>query len=146
MTVDYLARLKNYESAEAGTAKTAKTTEGRGFVSFGSSAPGGFGKKQPPTSSTSELKIPECPDLQTDKTDETPACTREWLQSQGCAVMAADVDFIRRHLPRDRRAATLHAYVATWRAAMDREPLPHRKDNRGRFTANTALREGRLNG
>jgi hypothetical protein len=34
--------------------------------------------------------------------------------------------------------------VATWLAAMEREPLEHRKDGRGRFAANTALLEGRL--
>lgn len=75
-----------------------------------------------------------------------PACTLEWLRGQGCYVLPEDVTFIAARLPRDtrRRNATLRAYVATWRAAMEREPLVHRKEGRGRFAANTALLEGRL--
>lgn len=72
--------------------------------------------------------------------------TLEWLRGQGCAVDRLDLQFIERCLPSGtaRRNATLRAYVRALNDAMDREPKPHRKDNRGRFTANTLLREGRL--
>ena len=72
--------------------------------------------------------------------------TLEWLREQGCAVLPGDLELIKRCLPSGtvRRNAILWAYVRTWHAAMEQEPNLHRKDNRGRFTANTALREGKL--
>lgn len=89
---------------------------------------------------------PQNPQHIVGESSEVPACTAEWLRAQGCAVLPADVAFIHRHLPRatHRRRAILCGYVACWLAAMERELLPHRKENRGRFTANTRLREGRL--
>ena len=75
-----------------------------------------------------------------------PACTLEWLHEQGCNVLPDDVRFLESWLPRGskRRNTILLAYVDTWLDAMKREPREHRKDNRGRFTANTRLREGKL--
>lgn len=77
---------------------------------------------------------------------ELPSLSLDWLRRQGCHALPDDLDFIRRFLPAAAtgRAAILRAYVAAWLAAMEREPLPHRKENRGRFTANTRLREGKL--
>jgi hypothetical protein len=79
-------------------------------------------------------------------TKHNPPCTLEWLRVQGCYVLPEDVTFIAARLPRGIRPrdATLRAYVAAWLAAMEREPVEHRKEGRGRFAANTALLEGRL--
>ena len=90
---------------------------------------------------------PQNPQPGGNESDETgPACTLEWLRGQGCRVLPEDVAFIAALLPRGarRRNATLRAYVGAWLAAMEREALEHRKDNRGRLVANTALREGKL--
>lgn len=124
---EYLARLKNTKAPRAGTDKTDETPKSATFVSFDSSPLRAFEEKNSPTKSHT-------------------ACTLAWLQSEGCNALPDDVAFLQAYLPRGlrRRKAVLLAYVTAWLAAMEREPLPHRRDNRGRFTANTLLREGRL--
>ena len=80
------------------------------------------------------------------KKEKTPAPTMEWLASQGCEALPGDIQFLRRMLPQatQRRNAILAAYVSAWLEAAQREPEQHRRQNKGRFTANTWLREGRL--
>jgi hypothetical protein len=124
---EYLSRLKkNTETLRAGTDKTDTTPRKTPSVSFVGTLPRAYEKNTPP-----EPPLP---------------CTLEWLRGQGCHVLPEDLRFIEPRLPRGsrRRNAALRAYVGTWRAAMEREPLEHRKDGRGRFAANTALLEGRL--
>lgn len=156
MTIDYLTRLKNYSSAGEITVETYKRTEKAPFVTFGGSGLRAFEIKRhsKPSDTPGEthantgLNISECPKACTDKTVKTPACNLAWLRAQGCAVLPADVTFIKQHLPRppELRTTILRAYVTTWLEAMAREPLQQRRDNRGRFTANTLLREGKLYG
>lgn len=124
---EYLSRLrKNTETLRAGTDKTDKTRERALFVSFVGTPVGASGKNTHP-----EPPLP---------------VTLEWLRGQGCYVLPEDVSFIAAHLPRGTRGrnTTLRAYVTAWLDAMEREPLEHRRDNRGRLVANTALREGKL--
>tara|TARA_R110000772_G_scaffold48719_1_gene111167 strand:- start:2896 stop:3387 length:492 start_codon:yes stop_codon:yes gene_type:complete len=68
--------------------------------------------------------------------------TREYLASIGLEALLEDVAFLTWHLPRSTTARNqaLRDYVHYWREAMDTEPARHRKQNRGRFAANTWLR------
>jgi hypothetical protein len=78
--------------------------------------------------------------------ENAPACTAEWFRAQGCEVLRDDLAFMVGRLPTAVRSreAVLRAYAACWLAAMDQEPVSHRKENAGRLAANTALREGLL--
>lgn len=73
--------------------------------------------------------------------------TREYLASLGLEVLPEDVAFLAWHLPRGTTARNqaLREYAHRWRDAMDAEPAQHRKQNRGRFVANTWLQEMRHN-
>lgn len=42
--------------------------------------------------------------------------------------------------PRKRRLETLNQYLALWQQAAEQEPVGHKKQNAGRFAANTWLR------
>ena len=42
---------------------------------------------------------------------------------------------------RPNRQGVLAEYARRWREASDKEPAPHKKDNQGRFAANSWLRE-----
>lgn len=74
--------------------------------------------------------------------------TREFFRAQGLHMLAEDLAFLRWHLPKPTTArhAAVREYVAIWLRAAEAEPLPHRKDNRGRFAANTWLRAGQGGG
>ena len=62
-----------------------------------------------------------------------------------CEPLEDDLKFIHRNLPSDpkeRRQAVVH-YRRIWLAAMDAEPVRHKKQNVGRTAANTWLKENR---
>lgn len=127
MTADYLALLKEKKSQthEPPTDKTDETPGMGSFVGFVSTPRAHLEKNQPV---------------------EPLPVTPEWFRAQGCEVLREDLVFIKGRLPTGtvKRNAMQRAYAACWLAAMDQEPLSHRKENAGRFAANTALREGLL--
>lgn len=68
---------------------------------------------------------------------------REWFAAQGVELLREDVEFLFRRLPKGTvaRNAAIRQYIAQWMQAMDAEPLAQKKINRGRFAANSWLRE-----
>ncbi len=76
--------------------------------------------------------------------DEIPiSVTREYFADRGVHLLAEDLAFLRWHLPRatQSRNVAIGRYVKTWLHAAEAELVPHRKDNAGRFAANTWFRE-----
>jgi hypothetical protein len=69
--------------------------------------------------------------------------TMEHFRAQGVELLREDLAFLCWHLPKDTasRNRAIDQYIATWRDAADSESLGHKKANRGRFAANTWLRE-----
>lgn len=67
----------------------------------------------------------------------------EALNFRGIEVTPDDLAFLRHRLPLtpDKRDALLGQYIEIWQRAMQGECAPHRKQNKGRFAANTWLRE-----
>jgi hypothetical protein len=57
--------------------------------------------------------------------------------------MQEDLALLRWHLPRDtgQHNAWIEDYLATWKEAMEKEPIEHCKQNAGRKAANTWLRQ-----
>lgn len=74
--------------------------------------------------------------------DPPVAITREWFTGHGIGVLHDDLVFIRNHLPTGTalRNQAIRQYVTIWQEAMAQEPLPHCRQNAGRFQANTWLR------
>lgn len=60
----------------------------------------------------------------------------------GIEISPEDLALLRQRLPFEprRRDATLAHYRIIWHEAMEAEAVPHKKQNKGRFTANTWLR------
>lgn len=77
------------------------------------------------------------------KIEEPLPVTREHLKSLELEPLPEDVAFLAWHLPKctTARNQAIREYVSRWREAMAAEPLDHCKQNRGRFAANTWLRE-----
>jgi hypothetical protein len=69
--------------------------------------------------------------------------TMEHFRAQGVELLREDLAFLCWHLPKDTasRNRAIDQYGAIWRDAADRESLGHKKASRGRFAANTWLRE-----
>ena len=69
--------------------------------------------------------------------------TMEHFRAQGVELLANDLAFLLWHLPKGTavRNNAINAYIKTWQAAMAGESMVHKKANRGRFAANTWLRE-----
>ncbi len=68
--------------------------------------------------------------------------TVDYFYTQGMKLTPDDLAFIARNLPQGtaRRNALIRGYVEQWQSASKREARPHRRQNRGRLTANTWLR------
>lgn len=66
----------------------------------------------------------------------------EAFARDGIELTYQDLSFIRLILPMEpgQRDSALATYKKIWRKAMAAEPLEHKKQNRGRFNANTWLR------
>lgn len=63
-------------------------------------------------------------------------------------LLEEDVEFLKKchtHAPQDKRGRLLATYVYHWLTVMKKEPLPQKKQNIGRFAANTFLRESLAN-
>jgi hypothetical protein len=69
--------------------------------------------------------------------------TMEYFRAQGLELLREDLAFLHWHLPKDTasRNKAVVQYIAIWLDAADSEPLDQKKANRGRFAANTWLRE-----
>mgnify|MGYP003677197110 FL=1 len=67
--------------------------------------------------------------------------TREYFAAQGVELLREDMEFLFSTLMRNR---AIRQYITLWVQAIDCEPVSHRKANRGRFAANTWLRECRV--
>lgn len=67
----------------------------------------------------------------------------EHFRAEGVNVLPDDLLFLRCCLPIKvgPRNTALDHYVSLWLEAMEREPVGHKKENAGRFAANTWLRE-----
>lgn len=68
--------------------------------------------------------------------------TLEYFANKGVHLLPEDLAFLRWHLPRatQSRNAAVAQYLKAWRLAAEAEPVPHRKENAGRFAANCWLR------
>jgi hypothetical protein len=68
------------------------------------------------------------------------------FNNDGLELTHDDLIFLRHHLPFDpsHRDAALARYREIWHEAMTEEPAGHRKQNKGRFVANTWLRTTNL--
>lgn len=68
------------------------------------------------------------------------------FNNDGLELTHDDLIFLRHHLPFDpsHRDAALARYREIWHEAMTEEPAEHRKQNKGRFVANTWLRTTNL--
>ncbi|WP_374962920.1 hypothetical protein [Spongiibacter tropicus] len=66
----------------------------------------------------------------------------EAFNRDGIEITPDDLAFLRQRLPLTpvKRDALLAQYRETWQQAMQNENAPHRKQNKGRFAANTWLR------
>ncbi|MAA86735.1 MAG: hypothetical protein CME39_03620 [Haliea sp.] len=64
----------------------------------------------------------------------------EVFTDQGVRVLPEDLAFIHRCLPIKNRDAVIDQYVVVWLEGMKREPMRHKKDNAGRFAANSWIR------
>lgn len=64
------------------------------------------------------------------------------FRRDGIELTGEDLAFIRHRLARtpNKRDAQLAEYRERWRTAMEQESAPHKKQNRGRFSANSYLR------
>ena len=67
--------------------------------------------------------------------------SRAALLQQGMELTVDDALFLQKHLPKGTacRNAAIRHYSRLWHQAMSAEPLPHKQQNRGRFTANSWL-------
>lgn len=77
------------------------------------------------------------------ETEEPAPITREHFAGLGVHLLADDLAFLRWHLPRATAAsnAAVREYLRRWYDAMDGEPIEYRKDNAGRRSANSWLRQ-----
>lgn len=68
--------------------------------------------------------------------------TRGYFAERGVHILAEDLAFLRWHLSgsTQSRNSAIGQYIQTWRLAAEAEPIPHRKENAGRFAANCWLR------
>ena len=68
--------------------------------------------------------------------------TMTYFRAQGVGLQPEDLAFLRWHLPKptQSRNVAIGRYIKTWRLAAEEEPVPHRKENAGRFAANCWLR------
>ena len=86
--------------------------------------------------------------LKANKAELLPVVKKLWKPAQvidfltGCEVLPDDLPFLQKHLPRDRkrRLVALQQYKVLWEEAALAEPANHKKQNAGRFVANTWLR------
>lgn len=69
--------------------------------------------------------------------------TRLYFIGLGIDVLPEDIAHLRWFLPKDgpEHNVAVREYVERWQAARDAEPAEQKKQNRGRFAANTWLRE-----
>lgn len=60
----------------------------------------------------------------------------------GCQLLPDDIKFLYNRLPRipRQRREILQRYWEEWMQGMDNEPVDHKKQNQGRFRANTWIR------
>ena len=66
----------------------------------------------------------------------------DYAATEGCQLLRDDINFVRQRLnyvPKTQRRAFMLRYVALWLQAMDEEPIQHKKQNRGRYAANSWL-------
>lgn len=65
-----------------------------------------------------------------------------YFESLGVNLLPDDLTFLRNRLPGDTngRNVSVREYIRRWHEAMDAEPVNYRKDNAGRYAANTWLR------
>jgi hypothetical protein len=69
--------------------------------------------------------------------------TVEYFSAQGVELLREDLAFLLWLLPKGTasRNKVIREYILIWLEVVDSEPLSHKKANRGRFAANTWLRE-----
>jgi len=89
---------------------------------------------------------PQNPQARTAEIEKPLPLTREYFASQGVDLLRDDLAFLFQRLPKGTTARNkaIATYIETWRTEMCSEPLSHKQANRGRFAANSWLRECKI--